>query len=205
MTALLATTSNREIPMKAVLVLLVLTSALSACGQQNGSATPLEPMTTKPADSHTSQNSLDWAGVYEGVSPCADCPGIKTRLTLNRDGTYERVMQYLERPVPAETVRGLFTWQASGNAITLDEHGDGQQYSVDEGRLSLLYRDSGGGVSTVPNAVLTLVTQTTVKNSLSQRLERYRWTLESATDSQNRRIDMLPPSKDHPVVLSFSG
>ena len=191
--------------MKAMLVLFILASVLSARGQQNGSATQSEPMTTKPADSHTSQNSLDWAGVYEGVSPCADCPGIKTRLTLNRDGTYERVMQYLERPVPAETVRGLFTWQASGNAIALDEHGDGQQYSVGEGRLSLLYRDSGGGVSTVPNAVLTLVTQTTVKNSLSQRLERYRWTLESATDSQNRRIDMLPPSKDHPVVLSFSG
>lgn len=182
--------------MKTVLMLFVLATALSACAQQEGPATP------KPVDSHTSQNSLDWAGVYEGVFPCADCPGIKTRLTLNREGTYERVMQYLERPGAAETVRGQFTWQPSGNAITLDEHGNGQQYAVGEGRLSLLYRDSERGISRVPNAVLTLVAQPT---SLQQTLERYRWTLESATDSQNRRIDMLPPSKDHPVVLSFSG
>ena len=191
--------------MKAVLILFVLTSVLSAYGQQKGSEVPSEPMTTKTADSHTSQNSLDWAGVYEGVLPCADCPGIKTRLTLNRDGTYERVMQYLERQGAAETVRGLFTWQASGNAITLDEHGGGQQYSVGEGRLSLLYRDGGSGGSTAPNLVLTLVPQTTGKNSLPQTLERYRWTLESATDGQNRRIDVLSPHKDHPVVLSFSG
>jgi heat shock protein HslJ len=190
--------------MKAVLTLFVLASVLSAYGQQKAPGPPSEPMTTKPADSHTSQNSLDWAGVYEGVLPCADCPGIKTRLTLNRDGTYERMMQYLDRQVAVETVRGLFTWQASGNAITLDEHGGGQQYSVGEGRLTLQYGDGEHGESPAPNLVLRLVPQTIVRNNLEQTLERYRWTLESATDSQNRSIDMLPPSKDHPVVLSFS-
>ncbi|HEX3435605.1 MAG TPA: copper resistance protein NlpE N-terminal domain-containing protein [Pseudacidobacterium sp.] len=158
---------------------------------------PSEPIATL----HTSQNSLDWAGVYEGVLPCADCPGIRIRLTLNPDGTFERVMQYLDRQVPAETAKGRFTWQASGNAITLDEHADGQQYSVGEGRLSLLYRDNRRA-STVPNAVLK---QTAVKSSFPQTLERYRWTLESATNSQGRRIDLLPPSQDHPVVFSFSG
>lgn len=181
--------------MKAVLILFVLATVLSACAQQKGS------VTAKP-DSHTSQNSLDWAGVYEGVLPCADCPGIKTRLTLNSDGTYERVMQYLERPGAAETVRGLFTWQVSGNAITLDEHGDGQQYAVGEGRVTLLYRD--GSRPTAPNMVLTLVPQANTRNNLTQTLERYRWTLESATDSQNRRIDALFPRKDHPIVLNFS-
>ncbi|MDE5451088.1 copper resistance protein NlpE N-terminal domain-containing protein, partial [Elizabethkingia meningoseptica] len=33
-------------------------------------------------DSHNAQNSLDWAGTYEGTVPCADCPGIKTTITL---------------------------------------------------------------------------------------------------------------------------
>ncbi len=50
-----------------------------------------DPTMAKQADMHTSQNSLDWAGVYEGVLPCADCPGIQTRLTLSRDETYELV------------------------------------------------------------------------------------------------------------------
>jgi len=172
--------------MKALRMLFILATTLSVYAQQ------------KPADLHTSQNSLDWAGVYEGVLPCADCPGIKTRLTLSLDGTYELVTQYLERQVPAQTVRGRFTWQASGNAITLDEHGGGQKYSVGEGRLIL--RNDGG-----PPVVLTLVPQRRTGDNLAQRLERYRWTLESATDNQSRPIDMLPPGKDHPVVLGFSG
>ena len=185
--------------MKAVLILLVLAGALSASAQQNGSAT------AKAADMHTSQNSLDWAGVYEGVLPCADCPGIRIRLTLNRDGTYERMMQYLERQVAPETVRGTFTWQVSGNAITLDQHGDGQQYSVGEGRLTLLYRDGSQGGPSAPNMVLTRVPQTSTTGNLPQTLERYRWTLQSATDSKNRNIDLLSPREDHPIVLGFSG
>ena len=153
---------------------------------------------TKPVDMHTSQNSLDWAGVYEGVLPCADCSGIKIRLTLNRDGTFERVMQYMGRQVAAQTVRGRFTWQPSGNAITLDENGGGDQYSVGEGRLSQLSKGGGAPV------VLTLVAQTTSADELVRTFERNLWTLESATDNQNRPIAMLPP-KDQPVVLNFSG
>src|SRR5579871_3707294 len=111
--------------MKVVRLLFVLATALSVGAQQK---TPVTP-------SHTSQNSLDWAGIYEGVLPCADCPGIKITLTLNNDNTFERVGRYLGRQDAGQTVRGHFTWQASGNAITLDEHGGGQQYSVGEGQL----------------------------------------------------------------------
>ena len=184
--------------MKAVLILLVLAGALSASAQQNGSAT------AKAADMHTSQNSLDWAGTYEGILPCADCPGIKTRLTLNKDGTFERMTQYLDRKVAAETVGGSFRWQANGNAITLDEHGEGQQFRVGEGRLILQYPGGESG-SPGPNMMLMLVLQTAKEKSLAQALEDHNWTLESATDSQNRRVEMLPPGKDHSVTLSFSG
>jgi heat shock protein HslJ len=183
--------------MKAVLIFSVLAVALSAGAQQNGGAM------AGTTDIHTSQNSLDWAGTYEGVLPCADCPGIRIRLTLNRDGTYERMTQYLERPGAGETVRGTFEWNASGNAITLDAHGGGQQYSVAEGRLTSLSRDGGG--NSAFNNVLTLVSPTGKKDTLAQTLERYRWTLESATDGQNRRIDRLSPREEHTIVLGFSG
>jgi heat shock protein HslJ len=185
--------------MKAIRSVFVLATALSAYAQLPGQMAPPKPTTTKPVDLHTSQNSLDWAGTYEGVGPCADCPGIKTRLTLNRDGTYELTTQYLGRQVAPETVRGRFTWQPSGNAITLDARGGAQQYSVGEGRLSLL--NHGGGTP----VVLTLVAQATAGDNLSRTFELHRWTLESATDSHNRPIAMLPPDKDHPVVLNFSG
>ncbi|HMH12677.1 MAG TPA: copper resistance protein NlpE N-terminal domain-containing protein [Edaphobacter sp.] len=191
--------------MKAVLVLFVLATLLPACAQQRGSVITSKPTATNPVDLHTSQNSLDWAGVYEGVLPCADCTGIKTSLTLNRDGTYKRMTQYLGRQDTAEATRGSFAWATNGNAITLDERGSGQQYSVGEGRLTLRYRDGGHEGSPASNMVLTLVSQAATENALPQKLERYRWTLESATDSQDHPIDALSPHKDHPVLLSFSG
>jgi hypothetical protein len=39
---------------------------------------------------------------------------------------------------------------------------------------------------------------------LEQQLGRYRWTLVSATDANNRRIAGLPPGQDRPVVFSFA-
>jgi uncharacterized lipoprotein NlpE involved in copper resistance len=113
--------------------------------------------TAKPADMHTSQNSLDWAGAYEGIQPCADCPGIKTRLTLNRDGSYELSTQYLDRQVAPQVVRGQFTWNAAGNAIVLDTKGGEQRFAVGEGRLTLLNRDGSTQPPTAPNRVLKLV------------------------------------------------
>lgn len=48
---------------------------------------------TNVADSvSAANNELDLAtvaGTYEGVLPAADCPGIKTVLTINADSTYQ--------------------------------------------------------------------------------------------------------------------
>lgn len=163
----------------------------------------------QPADAHTSQNSLDWTGVYEGVLPCADCPGIETRLTLNRDGSYELSTRYLERQDAPLAVRGLFSWNAGGNAIALDAKGSGQQYSVGEGRLALLNHDGTPGGTLSPNPVLTrvspLVSATHAGVGLVQTLEANQWTLESATAGQNRRIEVLSPGPGRSFVFNFSG
>jgi heat shock protein HslJ len=184
--------------MKALLTAFILAAVLCACAQPMERVAPPEPMTAKPVDMHTSRNSLDWAGVYEGVLPGADRAGVKTRLTLNRDGTYERVTLPVGRQEAARTVRGSFAWQSSGNAIRLDE-------AVGEGRLLLLQPGGGPAGTPVPDAVLTLVPQAATAEGFAQTLERYRWSLESATDGQNRVIEALSPRKDHPVVFEFSG
>lgn len=191
--------------MKALLIAFVAAAVLCACAQPMERATPPEPVTAKPVDLHTSRNSLDWAGVYEGILPGADPAGIKTRLTLNRDGTYERVTRYPGRQEAAQTVRGRFAWHPNGNAIRLDEFGGGQPFAVGEGRLLLLHPGGSNAGTPVPGAVLTLVPQAAPGEGLAQRLERYRWSLESATDSRNRVIEALSPRKDRPVVFEFSG
>ena len=107
---------------------------------------------------HNSRNALDWAGTYEGITPCADCPGIRTRLTLQADGRFELSTQYLERPVAPQTARGQFSWNAGGSTITLDAAGGNQQFRVGEGRLLQLNRDGSAPPWDTPYRVLTLQT-----------------------------------------------
>ena len=56
---------------------------------------------TNVADSlSAANNELDLAtvaGTYEGVLPAADCPGIKTVLTINADSTYQLRQDYIDR------------------------------------------------------------------------------------------------------------
>jgi uncharacterized lipoprotein NlpE involved in copper resistance len=110
-----------------------------------------------PVDSHNSRNSLDWAGTYEGVLPCADCPGIKMRLVLNRDGRFELNTQYLDRQVVPQAASGRFSWNSAGNTITLDAAGASQQFRVGEGRLLQLNRDGSAPPWSAANRVLTLL------------------------------------------------
>jgi uncharacterized lipoprotein NlpE involved in copper resistance len=91
------------------------------------------------------------------VLPCADCPGIKTRLALKRDGRYELATQYLERQAAPTTVHGQFTWLPGGNTIALDALGNGQSFSVGEGRLLSINRDGSPTGPSSANRVLTLV------------------------------------------------
>ena len=48
------------------------------------------------------------AGTYEGTLPAADCPGIKTVLTLNADSTYQYSADYLERKDGHDEASGIF-------------------------------------------------------------------------------------------------
>ena len=64
------------------------------------------------------------AGTYEGVLPAADCPGIKTVLTINADSTYQLRQDYIDRKDAHD--------EASGVLHVLD------------GRLLMLERPSSG-------------------------------------------------------------
>lgn len=77
-----------------------------------------------------SEKSLQ--GTYEGTTPCADCPGIKTTLTLNENNsgyptTYSLKMDYLDRDTVA-TETGKWTqsiWKEK-TLITLVPSGSAQ-------------------------------------------------------------------------------
>ena len=99
--------------------------ALAACSQRPSATMSAEqaaeaPPAAKPsAIGDTSQNALDWPGTYSGTLPCADCEGIATRISLGKDLRYTLSETYLGKSDKVMRSEGRFTWNQSGNIITL--------------------------------------------------------------------------------------
>lgn len=93
--------------------LLLLTLVLHSCTTRTSKAPEAKP------DMHNSRISLDWAGVYTGTLPCADCEGIQTMLQLKSDQTYVRETIYNGKSPEIFRTEGDFQWNADGNSIQL--------------------------------------------------------------------------------------
>lgn len=104
----------------------------AATVQPTAADSTAHPVTSAQGD--TSENALDWNGTYEATVPCADCPGIKTSLTLNTDKTFSITEEYLERKSKNED-KGTFTWDATGSVITLKGKTANYKYKVGENML----------------------------------------------------------------------
>jgi len=116
--------------------LLVVAATLSLLA--SGCTYPPSQAASNPTTVHTSQNALDWAGVYRGVIPCADCQGIETVVVLRSDGTFAAFSKYLGKGDEVFSREGRFTWNSAGNTVRLE--GDAQ-YLVGEGHLTRLAPD----------------------------------------------------------------
>ncbi|SNY60793.1 NlpE N-terminal domain-containing protein [Arsukibacterium tuosuense] len=110
---------------------------LTGCQPEATSPTnePVQQQSPTPAD--TSQNALDWPGSYQGVIPCADCPGIKMTLQLDANQGYQLTRYYQERADEPEQTEGEFRWSSDGRQIQLDDAA-GSQFLVGENRLLML-------------------------------------------------------------------
>lgn len=187
-----------------------------ACWVSLAGGMPQSGGTAVPDPAHNSRNALDWAGTYEGVTPCADCPGIRMRLSLQHDGRFALSTQYLDRQVAPQTVIGPFSWNLAGDTVTLEGDGGGRQFRVGEGRLLLLDRDGGEPSWSAPHRVLTRQPaadagttapkppQGEADASLVHDLQDHRWTLQTATGADGKPLDaLLVP--DHPFVMGLDG
>lgn len=138
-----------------------------------GSA-PADANLAAAADGHNSANALDWAGVYKGVLPCADCEGIETSLTLHIDNSYQLSTTYLGKDAVPFKQQGRFEWDAKGSMIRLLNQQDGPVlYKVGENQLFQL--DMEGQLITGDLADnYKLMKQTTVAED---KLTGVRWKL----------------------------
>ena len=83
-------------------------------------------------------------GTYEGTLPAADCPGIKTVLTLNADSTYQYSADYLDRKDGHDEASGIFKVLANNVVeITRPSSGETSYYKVKDAN-SIIMTDSLG-------------------------------------------------------------
>jgi heat shock protein HslJ len=162
---------KNRITMLRIVILTTLILGIIACSsdkQENTVSSDDEPVNADAA--HNSQNSLDWAGVYKGTIPCADCPGIETRIALKYDGTFERSVRYLEKEEGSFTDEGDFTWDETGSNITLTGENT-QEYKVGENML--FHLDQEGNLISGDLAEKYQL----FKNMTDTRLENKKWML----------------------------
>lgn len=77
-----------------------------------------------PADAAPGFDVKAVAGTYAGTIPCADCPGIDTRLVLEPGGRYTLHQSYRERDARFDET-GTWSAKPGGKAILLDPDAKG--------------------------------------------------------------------------------
>ncbi len=68
-----------------------------------------------------------FAGTFSGTLPCADCPGIDTKLTFNADGTYKLHEVHQGKPGNGFNRDGTWTVEENGKRIRLDPNSKREQ------------------------------------------------------------------------------
>lgn len=117
---------------------------------------------TSVADTTVAGENVDLAavaGTYEGTLPAADCPGIKTVLTINADSTYELKQDYIERKDGHDEASGVLQ-VLDGNVLMLVRPSSGEHtfYKVKDSK-SVVMTDSLGNEAEGEMAKLYVLTK----------------------------------------------
>lgn len=93
------------------------------------------PAEGRPAGDN-SRVSLDWEGTYRGILPCADCQGIETTVTLDKNGTCLIRSRYLAKSDRIFSEACTFVWDREGRTIAVSaKESASRRYLVGENML----------------------------------------------------------------------
>lgn len=185
------------------LALLSFTACKSMKGQSENSGKPEAQTSTAP--NHNSQNALDWASLYQGIIPCADCEGIKTEIKLNEDLSYTKAIQYLGKSEELIQSTGTFAWDNSGSNITLTEAGS-KPYKFKVGENILIALDADGNRLTGDRSTQYNLKKATMDTDIT---EKY-WKLIElngqaiTTGEKQKEIHLILKNEDN-LVAGFGG
>jgi heat shock protein HslJ len=187
----------------------VIAAVLAACQPQSSPAptsAPAETPAATPVDMHTSRNSIDWIGTFEGLLPCSDCAGVLMRVTLHEKGSFALEERRVDAAFAQIASQGEVVWEAGDNTISLGTQAGVRRFAVGEGGLQLLQGDQTRGEWSQTGTILTRSPFTGSEEPLTvaQVLVNHRWTLVDARDASNQRVAALFPSPDRTFRVSFS-
>ena len=89
-------------------------------------------------DKHNAENSLDILGIYKGELPCADCPGIKVTIVLEKDKKFISTYDYIDRDATF-TQKGEYL--VEDNLLTTVSGNDTTFYKIGENTITQLMKD----------------------------------------------------------------
>ena len=100
----------------------------------------------QPEEAAKAEAPKKHVGEFSGKLPCADCPGIETKLTLNEDGSFLLDETYLEKKDGQFNAKGSYEVSQDGAFVTLKEEGN------DKPRVFLVEEDAAYLVEKVGDA-----------------------------------------------------
>ena len=134
----------------------------TSCNGKKTASADADHDSTSVADTTVAGENVDLAavaGTYEGTLPAADCPGIKTVLTINADSTYELKQDYIERKDGHDEASGVLQ-VLNGNVLMLVRPSSGEHtfYKVKDSK-SIVMADSLGNEAEDEMAKLYVLTK----------------------------------------------
>ena len=122
-------------------------AVLSSCTNKKTASNVVDNDSTNVADGAATSSNVDLtsvAGTYEGTLPAADCPGIKTVLTINPDSTYQLQQDYSDRKDGHDEASGVLQVLDGGVLMLVrPSSGDHTFYKVKDAQ-SIMMTDSLG-------------------------------------------------------------
>lgn len=117
---------------------LALTVLSTACSGGGNTAPALREAAAPTTD-------IAYCGTYQGTLPAADCPGIKTVLTIAADSTYTLSSQYIDRQAQPVVTSGVYHLKPGGKLIELVTPSSGEKtyYKIKDAK-SIVMTDSAG-------------------------------------------------------------
>lgn len=126
-------------------IILALGIALlgAACGG-NSTRKGAAKDSTNVEMNNQAEADTSFCGTYSGTLPAADCPGIKTVLTIKADSTYQLTSDYIDQENGHFEVSGVYHMR-EGNVIELVTPSSGEKsyYKVKDAS-SVIMTDSTG-------------------------------------------------------------